>query len=218
MKTSLFVRVASAIVLAAALTTAVLPAGASSEVSAPTLSAVAQPALADSLRGVDCAPQADGVTVPTACNLNQAQWTWNAQHRFGAVVRLRQTFKVTLQSRLCKIEVRMHKYAPTPPANAVTLTVLNPANVVVDSATIAGAAIPAGASTQVFNMGCNGGPVAPGVVYRMVLSSPTSGTPGAYAWYNRVGNPYPSGQAEANTGAGWVALGADFAFKVFLCN
>ena len=218
MKTNLFVRVASVIVLMAALTVAVLPAGASSELPAPTLSAAAQPALADSLRGVDCDALADGIAAPTACNLNQMQWTWNGQHRFGAAVRLSQTFKVTLQSRLCKIEVRMHKYAPTPPANAVRLTVYTPGGAVVDSAIIGGAAIPAGASTQVFNMGCNGLAVNPGVVYRMVLSSPTSGTPGAYAWYNRIGNPYPSGQGGVNSGAGWVAIGADFAFKVFLCN
>lgn len=217
MKTNLFVRVASAIVLVAALTVAVLPAGASSELPTPTLSAAAQPALADSLRGVDCATLPAGVAAPSACNLNQMQWFWNAQHRFGAAMRLSQTFKVTLQSRLCKIEVRMHKYAPTPPANAVTLSVFTPAGALVDSATIAGGAIPAGPSTQIFNMGCNGLAVNPGVVYRMVLSSPTSPT-GAYAWYKQVGNPYPNGQGEANAGAGWVAIGADFAFKVFLCN
>ena len=67
MKTNLFVRVASVIVLMAALTVAVLPAGASSELPAPTLSAAAQPALADSLRGVDCDALADGIAAPTAC-------------------------------------------------------------------------------------------------------------------------------------------------------
>lgn len=219
MKTHLFARVAAIVVLTAAFLMSTLTAGAATELPVPALANSLRPPTADVLRSADCADLPAGLAAPAACVRNQAQWLWNMRSDFGNVVKLRQGFKVTTQSRLCKIEVRIRKYTATPPANAVTLSVRTAAGALVDSATIAGGAIPLGDSTQTFNMNCDGGAVAPGNLYYMVLESPTSTITAAYAWYAQAGNPYPSGQGERKVGAGaWGAIGGDFAFRVYLCN
>ncbi len=151
------------------------------------------------------------------CRLDREQWQQTTSVQLGGPRILGQTFINNRPGRVCQVKVYIAKTNPA--AGPLTLTVLNVANVAIDSATIAGAAIPMGASVQLFDFECDGAPLA-GAPFRLKLESPASAV-GHYRWFGSGANPFPAGQAWSNTTGPWKPLsngGADFMFKIYMCN
>ena len=117
----------------------------------------------------------------------------------GGVVRLGQTYSgVIVANHVSKVAVRVHKYDAA--AGPLTLQVLKADFTVLDSATIAGGAIPMGASVQTFDFGCAGGLLVGSPFYGMILESPLS-APHAYGWYGTAADPYVG---PGTTRQGWT--------------
>lgn len=152
-----------------------------------------------------------------ACRLDREQWQQTTSVQLGGTRFLGQTFVNNRPGRVCQVKVYIAKTNPA--AGPLTLSVLNVANVVIDSATIAGVAIPMGASVQLFDFECDGAPLA-GAPFRLKLESPAS-VLGHYRWFGSGANPFDAGQAWSNTTGVWKPLsngGADFMFKIYMCN
>jgi len=129
---------------------------------------------------------------------------------------LAQSFIPVVAGRVCKVKVYIAK---TNPAGPLTLNILNANYAVIDSATIAAADIPLGASVQLFDFECDGAPLA-GAPFWLRLESPGS-APGHYRWFGIGGNPFAVGEAWSNADGRVRPLSngnADFMFKIYLCN
>ncbi len=151
------------------------------------------------------------------CRLDRQQWQQTTSVQLGGTRVLGQTFVNNRPGRVCQVKVYIAKTNPA--AQALTLSILNVANVVIDSATIAGPPIPMGASVQLFDFECDGAPLA-GAPFRLKLESPASAV-GHYRWYGSGANPFAAGQAWTNATGVWKPLsngGADFMFKIYMCN
>jgi hypothetical protein len=152
-----------------------------------------------------------------ACRLDREQWLRNTSAQLGDVRMLGQTFINNRPGRVCRVKVYIAKTNPA--AGPLTLSILNVANVPIDSATIPGPPIPMGASVQLFDFECDGAPLA-GAPFRLKLESPASAL-GHYRWFGSGANPFAAGQAWSNSTGVWKPLGnggADFMFKIYMCN
>lgn len=152
-----------------------------------------------------------------ACLLDREQWQQTTSVQLGGTQVLGQTFVNNRPGRVCQVKVYIAKTNLI--AGPLTLSILNVANVVIDSATIAGPPIPMGASVQLFDFECDGSPLA-GAPFRLKLESPASAL-GHYRWFGSGANPFAAGQAWSNATGAWKPLsngGADFMFKIYMCN
>lgn len=158
------------------------------------------------------------------CRLNQSQLQQTGEIAFGNNIVLGQTFVPGVPDRrVCKVKVYIRKNMAN--AGNLRLTVVNAAFDVLDTATIAGGAVPLGSSVQVFDFGCDGRLLGGHPFYGLKLESPGSPV-GAYTWKGAANNPYVrpgnGGKAWRNAGGGagvWQDLSPwDFAFQIYLCD
>ena len=155
------------------------------------------------------------------CHSDQRQLQSQAGVGFGGKNVVAQTFVLSEAGlRVCKVKVTIRKNVAN--AGAVTLRLLNAGFAPMsDPVTIAGAGIPMGISTQVFELGCDHAALGAGR-FAIQLESRDS-PPAAYSWRGAGGNPYVQ---PANGGRGWSKVGGgnwnnlglwDFAFDIYVC-
>lgn len=165
------------------------------------------------------------LTVQAAnCRLDQSQLQQTGEILFGNNRVLGQTFVPSVQNRpVCKVKIMIRKNAAA--GRDLKLTILDSRFGELDSATIAGGAIPLGNSVQVFDFGCDGRPLIGHQFYGLKLDSPAS-VIGAYSWKGSANNPYVQpanrgrGWRNINGGAGsWENMGDwDYFFQIYLCD
>jgi hypothetical protein len=221
MKTSRLFRPMTVVLLMVILLLAVPFTEASSAAMTASPAPTARSSLADALRRDMTLENCDPAYAPNACVVDQAMVNFNGRRVFGGNTVLAQTFRPTVNKRVCKVNVRIHKLINRPtPAGDLILSVRTMGGVILDNAVRPANLIPMGVSVQSFDLGCNGGVLAAGNLYRIVLRE-RAGAVGDYAWYGHNGNLYANGIGQRKIGAGpWVnafGQGWDFYFRELRC-
>lgn len=220
MKTSRFFRPLTVVLLLVILLLAVPFTEANSPMTVSPTS-TARGSLADALRRDVTLENCDPAYAPDACVVDQRMIGFNGRQVLGGNTVLSQTFRPTVNKRVCKVNVRINKLVNRPtPAGDLILSVRTMGGVILDNAVRPANLIPMGVSVQSFDLGCNGGVLVAGNLYRIVLRE-RAGAVGDYAWYGHNGNLYANGVGQRKVGAGaWVnAFGPnwDFFFRELRC-
>lgn len=221
MKTSRLFRPMTVVLLMVILLLAVPLTEASSVAMTASPAPAARSSVADALRRDITLENCDPAYAPDACVVDQRMVLFNGRRVFGGNTVLSQTFRPTVNKRVCRVAVRIRKVVNRPtPAGDLVLSVRTMGGAVLDHAVRPANLIPMGDSIQVFNMGCNGGVLAAGNPYRLVLRE-RAGAVGDYAWYGHNGNLYANGIGQRKVGAGpWASVfgqGWDFYFRELRC-
>ncbi len=221
MKTSRFSRLMTVVLLMVILLLAVPLTEASSTGMTASPAPAPRSSVADALRRDVTLENCDPAYSPNACVVDQSMVNFNGRQVFGGSTVLSQTFRPTANKAVCKVNVRIRKVVNRPsPAGDLVLSVRTMGGVVLDSAVRPANLIPMGDSVQSFDLGCNGGVLVAGNLYRIVLRE-RAGAMGDYAWYGHNGNLYAAGVGQRKIGAGaWMnAFGPnwDFYFRELRC-
>lgn len=221
MKTSRFFRPLTVVLLMVILLLAVPLTEASSVGMTVSPAPAARSSVADALRRDVTLENCDPAYSPNACVVDQSMVNFNGRQVFGGNTVLSQTFRPTANKAVCKVNVRIRKVVNRPsPAGDLVLSVRTMGGVVLDSAVRPANLIPMGDSVQSFDLGCNGGVLVAGNLYRIVLRE-RAGAMGDYAWYGHNGNLYANGIGQRQVGvAAWAnvfGLGWDFYFRELRC-
>ena len=170
MKTSRFSRLMTVVLLMVILLLAVPLTEASSTGMTASPAPAPRSSVADALRRDVTLENCDPAYSPNACVVDQSMVNFNGRQVFGGNTVLSQTFRPTANKAVCKVNVRIRKVVNRPsPAGDLVLSVRTMGGVVLDSAVRPANLIPMGDSVQSFDLGCNGGVLVAGNLYRIVL-------------------------------------------------
>ena len=162
MKTSRFFRPLTVVLLLVILLLAVPFTEANSPMTVSPTS-TARGSLADALRRDVTLENCDPAYAPDACVVDQRMIGFNGRQVLGGNTVLSQTFRPTVNKRVCKVNVRINKLVNRPtPAGDLILSVRTMGGVILDNAVRPANLIPMGVSVQSFDLGCNGGVLVAG--------------------------------------------------------